>query len=214
MEITWLGHSSFRLRGKNVNVLMDPKPLLGQSKVVKFEPKVVTVSNSHPDHSCLNYIEGDYRLLEGPGEYAVSGVYVRGIMTSPASEDPGQRRNTAYFVEIDGLRICHLGDISTVLSEKQVDELTPVDILFLPVGGNCTLGLDHLSGTINALDPKIVVPMHYKTLETDGDLNDLSGFLKEMGVREPDARPHLSVTDTSLPGEITVVVLKASDTCS
>ena len=92
-----------------------------------------------------------------------------------------------------------------------MEELTPVDILFLPVGGNCTLDLEHISSTVNTLDPKIVVPMHYKTLETDGDLNDLSGFLREMGVPEPDARPHLSVTDTSLPGEITVVVLKTPD---
>ena len=210
MEITWLAHSCFRLRGANVTILTDPFPSSIGGSVGQVEPTIVTVSNKHPNHSHLEGLEGDFRLLEGPGEYAISGVYIRGIMTPSGAQDPPQHRNTAYFFEMDGLRLCHLGDLAGVLSDQHVEELTPLDVLFLPVGGNCTLELDRVGGIVQALEPRIVVPMHYRVPGTTVELGSLDPFLREMGIREAEPQPRLTVTATSLPAETTVVVLRAT----
>jgi L-ascorbate metabolism protein UlaG (beta-lactamase superfamily) len=213
MDITWLAHSCFRIRSANATILTDPFPssLGGSVGAVEENPGIVTLSSRHPNHSDVSGLSGDFRLINGPGEYAVGGLYVKGIMT-PASPEPNALpplRNTAYLFEMEGLRLCHLGDLAGPLSDKHVDELSPMDVLFVPVGGRCTLSLDRLGVAVRRLEARLVVPMHYKIPGVDVDLEGLEPFLREMGIRELEPQPRLTVTATNLPAETTVVVLKA-----
>ena len=211
MDITWLAHSCFRIRSANTTILTDPFPSsLGGT--VEEEPGIVTVSNMHPNHSNVSGLSGDVRLIDGPGEYAIGGIYVNGIMTSAAPEPDAlpPPRNTAYLFEMEGLRLCHLGDLAGPLSDKHVDELSPMDVLFVPVGGRCTLPLNRLSVAIRRLEARIVIPMHYKVPGAYVDLDGLDLFLRDMGIREVEPQARLNVTATNLPAETTVVVLKAT----
>ena len=212
MDVTWLGHSCFRLRGTSATILTDPFPdsLGGSVAQVEADPNIVTVSSSYPNHSHISAINAGYRLMEGPGEYGVSGIYVRGFMT-PASAGLSEApppRNTAYLFEFDDLRVCHLGNLSAPLPNNMVDELSPMDLLFVPVGGGCTLALDNVAAVIRQLEARIVVPMHYRVHGAAGNLAELDPFLREMGLREVEEQPRLSVTATSLPAETRVVVMR------
>ena len=212
MDVTWLGHSCFRLRGSSATILTDPFPdsLGGSVAKVESGPNIVTVSNSHPNHNHLTALDPGFRLMEGPGEYGASGVYIRGFMTPPTSipTDEPPPRNTAYLFEFDNIRVCHLGDLAALLSNKMVDELSPMDVLFMPVGGGCTLDLDQATAVIRQLEARIVIPMHYKVPGAAVELEGLDPFLREMGLRDVEALPRLSVTATSLPLETRVVALR------
>ena len=210
MEITWLAHSCFRLRSNNITLLTDPFPSdIGASMEGNGDPNIVTVSNSHPNHSHWKDIKSSYQLLDGPGEYAVSGIYIRGILTPGQPDNPTEHRNTAYFIEMEGLNLCHLGDMSALVTDRQVNELTPVDVLFVPAGGGCTLEPGRLGQVIQTLSPRLVVPMHYMVPGLKIELGSVDSFLREMGHRqeeEPQAR--LNVTSTNLPAETKVVLLR------
>ncbi len=212
MDVTWLGHSCFRLRGSSATILTDPFPdsLGGSVARIEAGPNIVTVSNSHPNHNHLTALDSGFRLMEGPGEYGASGVYIRGFMTPPTSipTDEPTPRNTAYLFEFDNLRVCHLGDLATLLPNNMVDELSPMDVLFMPVGGGCTLDLDQAAAVIRQLEARIVIPMHYKVPGAAVELEGLDPFLREMGLRDVEAQPRFSVTATSLPAETRVVVLR------
>ena len=208
MEITWLAHSCFRLRSNDVTVLTDPFPDSIGAMVGQIQPTIVTVSNRHPNHSHVADLQGDFHLIDGPGEYAISGVYIRGIMTPLELGEPPESRNTAYFLEMEGLRLCHPGDLSTIFSGQHVDEVTPVDVLFAPAGGGCTLEINRIRELIQTLSPRLVVPMHYKVPGIAIELGELDPFLREMGTKAEEPQPRLSVTATSLPAETRVVVLR------
>ncbi len=213
MDVTWLGHSCFRLRGASATILTDPFPdsVGGSVASVESGPDIVTVSNDTPNHNHVGGLESDYRLIEGPGEYGVSGVYIRGFMT-PAAPKPNEvppPRNTAYLFEFENLRLCHLGVLATALSSRMVDELSPMDVLFIPVGSGSTLGLDQAAALIRQIEARIVIPMQYKVQGAAVGLEGLDPFLREMGLRDVEEQPRLSVTATNLPAETRVVPMRA-----
>ena len=111
-------------------------------------------------------------------------------------------RNVAYAIEIDGINICHLGDIASPLATKQVDELGPVDVLLVPTGGGCTLNLDQVLQNMQDLDPKIVIPMHYRTPGLDIPLQGVDAFLSRMGLSDVQPQPRLVVTASNLSPEV------------
>ena len=105
---------------------------------------------------------GEPRVFRTPGEYEFSHVVVRGVMMTPLPEGaPHEQRNVAYAIEMDGISVCHLGDLTRPLTTRQVEELKPVHVALVPAGGQCTLSLDQALQTIQDLDPKVVVPMHF-----------------------------------------------------
>jgi len=212
MEITWLGHSCFRLRGKDATLVMDPCGKETGYNISRPTADIVTVSHDHPGHNNVSGVAGSPRVLQGPGEFEIADVLIRGIRTYHDGER-GKKlgKNTAYVIELDDVRVCHLGDIGHVPTPEQVEELSGVDVLLAPVGGNNTIGAAAAAETISLLEPKLVIPMHYKTDATkDGGLEPLDRFIKEMGAKSAyeERQPKLSVTKSTLPEETKVLVLE------
>ena len=157
-----MGHSCFRIRSDETSIITDPYPPSIGLELREPAPTLATFSHRHPNHSCREALAGDPRVLDGPGEYELSGIYVTGVMTPKSAGDPPSKRNTAYLFEIERLRVCHLGDVSARLTPRQVQELSPLDILLIPVGGGCTIDAPGAAEMVRALGPRVVVPMHYR----------------------------------------------------
>ena len=208
MDISWLGHSCFRIKGSQAVVITDPfPPDLGYS-LGKPTADIVTVSHQHPSHSYVQGIGGEPRTIQGPGEYEISGVLIIGVATFHDAEGGKKRgKNTVYLMEVDGISVCHLGDLGQVLTSEQVEEIGDVDVLLLPVGGVSTIGATIAAEVIRQLEPKAVVPMHYKTPFISRELDPVEKFLKEMGMEQIESRPKLSLSRTNLPVSTQVFLL-------
>jgi L-ascorbate metabolism protein UlaG (beta-lactamase superfamily) len=208
MEITWLGHACFRLKGSQATVITDPYPPdLGYS-LGKQTARVVTVSHQHPGHSYIAGIGGEPKVIKGPGEYEIGGILVIGLPTFHDGDGGKQRgKNIVYLIEVDEVAICHLGDLGHVLTTQQVEEIGNVDVLLVPVGGVSTINASLAAEVVRQLEPKIVVPMHYKTEVLKRELEPVDRFLKEMGVKDVTSRPRLSVTKANLPVSTQVLLM-------
>ena len=208
MDISWLGHSCFRIRGSHAVVITDPySPDLGYS-LGKPTARIVTISHQHPGHSYVQGVGGEPSLVTGPGEYEISGVLIIGIATFHDAERGRKRgKNTVYLMEVDEVAVCHLGDLGHVLTAEQVEEIGNVDVLLLPVGGVSTINASMAAEVVRQLEPKAVVPMHYKTSALSWELEPVGRFLKEIGVKEVNSQPKLSLTKSSLPATTQVFLL-------
>jgi L-ascorbate metabolism protein UlaG (beta-lactamase superfamily) len=208
MDINWLGHSCFRIKGRNASLVADPYPSdLGYS-LSKSSADIVTVSHPHSGHSYTQGVSGDPRLVKGPGEYEISGVLIIGVATFH-DNDKGTKRgkNTVYLMHVDGISVCHLGDLGHVLTANQVEQIEETDVLLLPVGGASTINAAVAAEVVRQLEPKIVVPMHYRTDALNRGLATVDGFLKEMGLKESTSQPKLTLTKATLPLSTQVVLL-------
>jgi L-ascorbate metabolism protein UlaG (beta-lactamase superfamily) len=208
MEIIWLGYSCFRLKGKNTTVITDPfPPDLGYA-VEKTSARIVTVSHNHPEHAYIQDLAPETRLVNRPGEYEIGGVLIIGISTFHDAENGAALgKNTIFAIEVDDVTVCHLGDLGHSLNAKQIEELGNVDVLLVPVGGGTTITATQAAAVVRSLEPKIVIPMHYKTLTLVKELDSVDKFLKEMGLNEVVPQPRLAVTRATLPLTTQVVVL-------
>ncbi len=209
MEITWLGYSCFRLKGSTTTVITDPYPPdLGYS-LGKQTARIVTVSHQHPGHSYVQGIAEAPRVIASPGEYEIGNTLVIGMPTFHDAESGHQRgKNTVFVIEMDDLTICHLGDLGHALTSQQVEEAGNVDLLLVPVGGVSALNGSAAAQVVRQLEPKVVVPMHYRTPALKKELEPVDRFLKEMGVKDATPRPKLSLTRSSLPESTQVLVLE------
>jgi L-ascorbate metabolism protein UlaG (beta-lactamase superfamily) len=208
MEITWLGHSCFKLKGKQATVITDPfSPAIGYT-LGKVMADIVTVSHPHPGHSYVQGVADEPRVLKSPGEYESGGVLTVGVHTFHDNEKGAQRgKNTVFVIDVDDVMICHLGDLGHVLTAEQVAEINGVDVLLIPVGNVSTIDAVQAAQIVRQLEPKIVIPMHYKTEAEKKDLETADRFLKEMGVKEVIAQPKLLVNKSSMPLTMQVVML-------
>jgi L-ascorbate metabolism protein UlaG (beta-lactamase superfamily) len=208
MEITWLGHSCFSIKEKGKVIITDPySPDLGYSPL-KLSADIVTVSHFHPGH---NFIEGVYnnpKQITIPGEYEIGGVFITGVGTYHDSENGSVRgKNTIFLVELGDMVLCHLGDLGHRLTPQLLEELGTPDVLFLPVGGVSTFSVDLAVETVRALDPRIVIPMHYQTQVLKRKLESVEVFIKKIGAQGIEAKPKLLLSQSSLPSNTEVVVL-------
>ncbi len=203
-----MGHSCFRIRASQAVVITDPYPPdLGYS-LGKPAANIVTVSHQHPSHSYTQGIGGEPRLITGPGEYEISGILIIGIAAFHDAERGRKRgKNTVYLMEVDGITVCHLGDLGHVLTAEQIEEIDDVDVLLLPVGGVSTIDAPMAAEVIRQLEPKVVVPMHYKTQALNRELEPVEKFLKEMGMERVDSQPKLSLSRSNLPASTQVFLL-------
>ncbi len=208
MEITWLGHSCFRLRSREGVVLTDPCPPSSGYSIGKPTADVVLISHDHPNHSHRKAVAGTPIFIDAPGEYEVAGIFVAGVSTYHDARK-GERRgkNTAYVIEMDEIRLCHLGDLGHVPTPEQAEEMSGVDVLLVPVGGQNTIDASAAADVVSLLEPRVVIPMHYKTDKETASLDPLQKFLKEMGVTAAEPLPKATLTGTNLPMETQVMVL-------
>jgi L-ascorbate metabolism protein UlaG (beta-lactamase superfamily) len=210
MEIHWLGHSCFRLRGRELTVVTDPFPPELGYPLGRVEANLVTVSHDEPNHAAVSSVEGSPRVVRGPGEYEFAGMMVTGVATPrPAGQSRTAPRNTAYVIELDDVTVCHLGDVAAPLGSDQLSVVRSADVLLLPVGGRCTIDATQAAEVVAQVEPKIVIPMHYRTPAVPLDLDPVDRFCKELGVAELTPQARLSLTRSSVPDQLTVVLLEA-----
>ena len=208
MDITWLGHSCFRIKEKEAVLITDPcHPSLGY-QLGKLQADIVTISHAHPGHSYFEAITNDCKVINGPGEYELKGNFITGIATFHDA-DKGNKlgRNTVYLIEADGLNLCHLGDLGHTPDSDLKEALGDIDVLFLPVGGVTTITGSMAAEIVRSLSPKVVIPMHYKTSIGTAELESAEKFLKELGLREVVTQPKLTITRANVPSTSQVVVL-------
>lgn len=208
MEITYFGHSCFLLRGKKTALVTDPYSSEIGLKLSHLEADIVTVSHGHDDHNDVSIVRGKTRkdpfLINGPGEYEISGVSIFGVATHHDSSGGKERgKNTIYVINMDGVRLIHLGDLGHLLSDEQLGEVNGVDVLFIPAGG--------IYEVISQTEPKIIIPMHYQLPGLKIKLASLEDFLKEVGVGEIKPIDKLVISREKLPEERETVVLNAKN---
>lgn len=208
MDITWFGHSCFRLGERGVAIVTDPfSEDLGYVRP-RIRADVVTISHDHPGHNNRVGFRGSPRFFDGPGEYEVKDAFVTGIATYHDGRRGAVRgHNTVFLFDLDGLTVCHLGDLGHVPDQKQVEALSDVDVLLIPVGGLHTLDLSKAAEVISLIEPKIVIPMHYKTPVEKAHLEGVDKFFKEMGLAVPAPQPSLTVNRAGLPEQTEVLLL-------
>jgi L-ascorbate metabolism protein UlaG (beta-lactamase superfamily) len=211
MELTWLGHSCFRLRGKDATLITDPpSPTTGYA-LGRISADIVTVSHGHSGHNFVKGVGGEPRVIDGPGEYEVKQILISGVQTYHDAER-GQRlgKNTAYLITMDDIQICHLGDLGSTLDDRAQEALNGADVLLIPVGGGNALNAERAVEVIAQLEPALIVPMHYATPAyklSESELDPVEKFCKSMGVEALEPLPKLTITRTSLPSESQVVLL-------
>ncbi len=207
MEISWLGHSCFQLRGKNVTLITDPFSPQLEHSLGKINAPIVTISHNHPGHNFTGGVGGDPRIVHGPGEYEISDVLITGVASyhdNKHGQDLG--RNTIYVIHMDDLIICHLGDLGHILQEEQLEEVADADVLLIPIGGQHTINAAQAAEVISQVEPHIVIPMHYSPSIGDAP-NPLDKFCREMGIEALNPQSKLSITRSALPAETQVVIL-------
>ncbi len=216
MEITWFGHSCFRLMERGMAaVVTDPYDDSVGYPALRLKADIVTVSHPAAGHSNIDAVKGEKKALMGPGEYEIGGVFVTGIPTARVDGDAKKKKsaeaqqNTIYVFDFDGFTVCHLGDLDHVPTQAQIEALGAVDVALVPVGGGGGLNAAQAAEVISLIEPSIVVPMHYRTQMGSSSLEPVSKFLKEMGLGATKPEPLLKVTKSSLPEETHVVLLEA-----
>lgn len=216
MIITYHGHSCFKLKGKSGVLVFDPYDESVGWPLPSLSADVVVVSHQHPDHNNVKAVRATSRreqpfVVTQPGEYEIGGISVFGVATHHDDQEGILRGpNTVFTALIDGIRVTHLGDIGHQLTVEQAEGIGSTDVLLCPVGDHFTIGPDDAVKMIRALEPSIIIPMHYLTEKHDAtvhaDMKPLAAFLKEYGV-ESTPVPQLELDHSRLPEETTVVVL-------
>jgi L-ascorbate metabolism protein UlaG (beta-lactamase superfamily) len=209
MDVTWLGHGCFRLRGRNAAVVTDPYPPAIGLKLARMDADLVTVSHDHENHSYTQVVRDGAYEIHGPGEYEVAGVSVVGVPTfHDAERGTKHGRNTVYLIEIDDVRICHLGDLGHKLEDAEAEAVASPDVLLVPVGGRTSMNAAQAAEVVRQLEPRFVVPMHYAIPGLKLELDPIDRFLKEMGVTAGEPQPKLAVQKSSGDYDTKVVVLE------
>ncbi len=211
MNIQFIGHSFFKIISKETTIATDPFSNKLGLEPLRFKADILTISHDHWDHNNEKTILGSPFVIREPGEYDIQDVFIRGIR-SFHDERQGQERglNTIFIFKIEGITIAHLGDFGQKdLTTSQFEALKEVDILLLPVGGVYTIGPKQAHQLILKIEPKIVIPMHYKLAGIKiPEISSLKDFLKEIGEESLQPQEKLSIKEKDLPNETKIIILK------
>ncbi len=211
MDITWYGHSCFRLGERGVVIVTDPPSDDLSYERPRVRADVVTISHEHPGHNNRVGFRGGPKFFDGPGEYEVKGVFITGVATYHDGRGGSiQGRNTVFLFDFDGLTICHLGDLGHVPTQSQMEGLGDVDVLLIPVGGMHSIDSSKAAEVISMIEPHLVIPMHYKIPGSKAKLQTADKFLKQMGLASIPHQPELKISKSSLPEGTEVVLLNCS----
>ena len=216
VDIWFHGQACVRVKGKAATVVFDPYDhnFIGL-KQLKLEADIVCVTHGHGDHNDVASVIGTGEkspfVINGPGEYEISGVNIVGVDSFHDDNQGEERgRNTIYQATIDEINIVHLGDLGQKkLTQAQIEDLSGCDVLFIPVGGVYTIEAKDAPDIIAQLEPRIVLPIHYKLPGLKVDLAEVGDFLKVMGKESIEPAPKLSISRDRLPEELEITVLAA-----
>ena len=210
MKIRWLGHSSFLIESaKGIRIITDPFDETLGYKLPRVKADIVTVSHEHFDHNYVRGVKGKPVVFKGPVKRESHKMEFKGILTYHDSVYGSKRgSNTIFIINADGLKMCHLGDLGHVLSQEVLMEIGPVDILFIPVGGFYTIGSIQASQVFNDINPKITIPMHYRTDVIRLSIDSVEEFLSgKDNVKFLDTN-ELEISKDALPEYNQIIVLK------
>ncbi|MEE8443477.1 MAG: MBL fold metallo-hydrolase [Dehalococcoidia bacterium] len=212
MKVKWLGHSSFLLTSdQGTRVVIDPYTSGGPISYGTIEEtaEIVTVSHEHGDHSNVATVKGNPEVVKGTGAKQVSGIEINGVGSFHDAEQGSQRgANTIFCMGIDGVRVCHLGDLGHPLSDQAISDIGGVDVLLVPIGGHFTIDAAAATEVCNKLNPRVVIPMHYKTAKCAFPIEDAQGFLSgRANVRTVDDS-EVELNKAGLPQATETIVLK------
>ncbi|MFQ6100857.1 MAG: MBL fold metallo-hydrolase [Anaerolineae bacterium] len=210
MEIAWYGQTCFRLSERGLaTIVTDPYPPDVGLEYPRSRADIVTVSHDDPRCRYTKGVRGPFKLLDGPGEYEIGGVFITGSSTfADGKRGVSRGLNTVFTFDFDGLTVCHLGQLGHVPTQSQVEDLGTVNILLVPVGGGGSLTPARASEVISLFEPSLVIPMYYKVQGLKVSLGTLNRFLKEMGLEKVESQEVLKVSRTNLSEETQVVVLE------
>ncbi len=206
MHINYLGHSCFKLQGKdskgdNVTIATDPFDKSYGLRAPSFEADIITVSHQHKDHNNITAARNQPYVIDTAGEYEIKDVFIQGI-DSYHDEKEGEERgsNIIYRINFEDIVITHLGDLGALLNNKQLEFLQGTDILMVPVGGKYTLDAKKAVEVIHQIEPRIIIPMHYKVSGLKIDIDGVDKFIKEIGMK-PTEEEKLKINKKDLPSE-------------
>jgi len=214
MNIFWHGQSCFQIaisqaKNNHVNIVIDPFSEDIGLRVPKLEADILLISHQHSDHNNVKAVTGNPFLISGPGEYEIKEVFVQGIAAFHDSSSGKERGiNTIYIIEVEELRICHLGDLGQKeLTPEQVEKIGEVDILMIPVGGTFTISAKEAIKIMSQTEPNIIIPMHYQLPKLKMKLDGLDKFLKTMGIKKIESLPKLSIKKKDIVSEEAKIVV-------
>src|SRR3989344_1142508 len=206
-KIYWAGQSCFQIslsnsKDNSAEVVIDPYSDIGL-KLPRLSADIVMVTHDHPDHNNIGAVAGSPFVIQGPGEYEIKEVFIRGIPSFHDDKEGKERgSNTIYIFESENMKFCHLGDLGqSQLSDEQMEKIDSVDVLMIPIGGVYTISANAAQKIISQIEPKIVIPMHYKIPGLKVELDELSKFLKIMGKNAIEPVDKLTLKFSLLPKE-------------
>ncbi len=203
MKIQWLGHSSFLIETSGIKILTDPfDNSIGYATIFP-DVDIVLVSHEHFDHNAVENVPSYKQVIKGNVEKEFEGIKIKGIAGYHDNRKGLLRgKITMFKVQSEDISLLHLGDLGTLLTDKQLKEIGEVDIAMVPVGGKYTIEPGEAWEVIKQLNPKIVIPMHYKTPFLTLDILPLDSFLEGKPYEEKDV---LEITSSTLPGSLQII---------
>lgn len=217
MKIKWLGHSSFLLtESTGLSVLTDPfDPNMVGYGYEAQKADIVAVSHDHDDHNFLKGVAEYKELINSIGKYEHNGIHIAGFPSCHDDRDGKLRgKNIIYKFGMDGVSICHMGDIGEACSPELIERLIPVNVLLIPVGGNYTVDAEMAKEYVDRLMPDIVIPMHYKIKHCELDIDKVDQFLRLFDsddITEDVDELELDRTDFDEGSNTKVVVMNRSE---
>jgi L-ascorbate metabolism protein UlaG (beta-lactamase superfamily) len=211
MEITWLGHNAVRIKSGQSVLVIDP---YSDESGLRLPPQlaqanVVAVTGADPEFSAAGNITGDTppTVIDGPGEYEASSFRIKGIRTPAYAEGGEIAWNTVYTIELESMIVSHLGNPGRLLTNREIEDLGSPHVLLLAIGSKNGLSSEDAVEMVNAISPKVVIPILYAHAGNKADLRELAPFLKDLGVTPEAPVNRVTITRANLPEETTVTVL-------
>jgi len=212
MKIKWLGHASFMIiSDSEIKIITDPYLTGGNLSYgeIRESADVVTVSHDHSDHNNVAVVSGNPKVVSKAINTDIRGIKLNGI---PCYHDDAQGKqrgkNILFCFEVDGIRVCHLGDLGHPLSDKEVAELGKVDILLIPVGGFYTIDARVAGQVCDRLKPKVIIPMHFKNNKCTYPIAGVDEFLRDKRWVEHSNTSEVEFKPEELRTTTQIIVLK------
>ena len=212
MKVKWLGHATFLITSDSgIKLITDPYETGNQLSYgeINESADIVTVSHDHFDHNNVAAVRGNPEVVKGAATREVRGISISGVATHH-DEVGGKKRgsNTIFCLEVDGIRICHLGDLGHRLSDQQVSQVGKVDVLLVPVGGYYTIDASIATEVCDQLQPRALIPMHFSNERCAPPIAGVDGFLKGKKDVTRLSGSEVEFKAEQLPTNTQIIVLK------